>query len=259
MARVSVEQSALTDARFRTLGALAISKLPDKEISHAVGIFMSMLVWNHCQETERYKLPAAEIDEFCEGLSDFMVEAKLGKKRVNGFVYVCGTRGRIEWLKNRRKEGREGGKKGGRPRKSTETRRGLPGNTPLTPTLTPAPTTEKEKTLIPSSAAASDAVCGGNSGKPKTLKPASQTPYTREFLEFWAAYPRKIGKGAAWKAWKQRKDRPKNGDMLASVEAHKQSEQWTKECGRYIPHPATFLNQSRWEDEPDAGDREVWI
>ncbi|RKZ14217.1 hypothetical protein DRQ53_11995 [bacterium] len=92
--------------------------------------------------------------------------------------------------------------------------------------------------------------------KKPTPKPP---PYSAEFLEFWAAYPRKIGKGAAWKVWKQRKDRPKNGDMLASVEAHKRSEQWTKDGGQYIPHPATFLNQARWEDEPDSADREVWI
>jgi hypothetical protein len=38
--------------------------------------------------------------------------------------------------------------------------------------------------------------------------------------------------------------------MLAGVERWKQTEQWQKEGGQFIPYPATFLNQRRWEDEP---------
>jgi len=40
--------------------------------------------------------------------------------------------------------------------------------------------------------------------------------------------------------------------ILASVEAQKTSRQWTKVNGAFIPHPATWLNQSRWEDEQPA-------
>ena len=29
----------------------------------------------------------------------------------------------------------------------------------------------------------------------------------------------------------------------------KKSGQWKKENGQYIPHPATYINQRRWEDE----------
>ena len=262
MARINVEQKALTDSRYRRLGRQMLEAMPTKEVEHALGLYLAILVWNHCQETERYVLPDDEIDGYEPYLAEAMQYAKLAVKYKGGQSRVCGTRGRIEWLKQRRKEGRAGGKKGGRPRKSTETHRGLPENTPLTPAPAPAPapTEEKEKTLIPSPAAAADAGGGSDSVKPKTRKRTKPTaPYSAEFLEFWAAYPRKIGKGAAWKVWKQRKDRPKNGDMLASVEAHKRSEQWTKDGGQYIPHPATFLNQARWEDEPDSANREVWI
>ena len=29
----------------------------------------------------------------------------------------------------------------------------------------------------------------------------------------------------------------------------KKSKEWKKENGKYIPHPTTWLNQKRWEDE----------
>lgn len=68
------------------------------------------------------------------------------------------------------------------------------------------------------------------------------------FEEFWKTYPRKVGKGAAQRAWHNtRKIRPAN--IVAIVESHKRSPAWIKEDGQFIPHPATWLNQHRWEDE----------
>ena len=72
------------------------------------------------------------------------------------------------------------------------------------------------------------------------------------FESFWSAYPRKVGKGNARKAW----DRLKPPDalvdrMLAAITSQAKSSQWRKDGGRFIPHPATWLNQSRWEDDPD--------
>lgn len=37
--------------------------------------------------------------------------------------------------------------------------------------------------------------------------------------------------------------------MLNAIETAKQSRQWNKDNGQYIPNPATWLNQKRWEDE----------
>ena len=37
--------------------------------------------------------------------------------------------------------------------------------------------------------------------------------------------------------------------MLEAIEKHKASSQWQKDGGQFIPHPATWLNQERWEDE----------
>ena len=70
------------------------------------------------------------------------------------------------------------------------------------------------------------------------------------FDAFWSAYPKKVAKPAAQRAFKALA--LKNGDLervLAAVRAQAESEDWTKESGRFIPHPATWLNQRRFEDQ----------
>lgn len=37
--------------------------------------------------------------------------------------------------------------------------------------------------------------------------------------------------------------------LLQALEAQKRSRDWTKEGGQFVPLPATYLNQHRWEDE----------
>lgn len=71
-----------------------------------------------------------------------------------------------------------------------------------------------------------------------------------EFDQFWRAYPRKTAKKAAFRAWKKAIDKPSIDVVIASVERQKASDQWIKEGGQYIPHPATWLNGGRWEDKP---------
>ena len=67
------------------------------------------------------------------------------------------------------------------------------------------------------------------------------------FDAFWEAYPKKTGKEAAKKAFARAK--ADIGTMLSALEVQKQSEQWTKNNGQFIPNPTTWLNQGRWEDE----------
>lgn len=66
------------------------------------------------------------------------------------------------------------------------------------------------------------------------------------FAEFWSAYPRKVAKGDAEKAWK--KNKPDLAACLAAIAVAKSSADWTKDNGQYIPHPATWINGKRWED-----------
>lgn len=71
------------------------------------------------------------------------------------------------------------------------------------------------------------------------------------FAEFWNRYPKKVAKTQAMKAWQRIKstDRPL-ADLMSGLERQKVSEQWQKSGGKFIPHPATWLNGRRWEDEP---------
>ena len=66
------------------------------------------------------------------------------------------------------------------------------------------------------------------------------------FAEFWQAYPNKTGKGAAETAWK--KHRPNLLIVLPALQNQMRSDKWTKDGGQYIPNPATWINQKRWED-----------
>jgi hypothetical protein len=69
-----------------------------------------------------------------------------------------------------------------------------------------------------------------------------------EFESFWTAYPKKIGKRAAEKAWQTARKRPALPRILAALSSAKSSPDWKKEQGKYIPHPTTWLNQGRWDD-----------
>ena len=65
---------------------------------------------------------------------------------------------------------------------------------------------------------------------------------------FWNTYPRKVGKGKAEEAWVKHK--PNVEDVLKTLTWQKESKQWFKDNGTYIPNPTTYINQKRWLDEP---------
>jgi uncharacterized protein YdaU (DUF1376 family) len=60
------------------------------------------------------------------------------------------------------------------------------------------------------------------------------------FEEFWSSYPNK-------KDWL--KHSPNLTKVLSALKAQKNSEQWKKDNGQFIPLPTTWLNGARWEDE----------
>lgn len=70
------------------------------------------------------------------------------------------------------------------------------------------------------------------------------------FDTFWEAYPRKIGKDKSRRWFESHKvERELLDQMLTALDTQIKSEQWTRDNGRYIPHPYTWLNQGRWQDE----------
>ena len=69
------------------------------------------------------------------------------------------------------------------------------------------------------------------------------------FERFWKTYPRKVGKDAARRAFAKRKpDEGLLAKMLASIASQSQTVEWQREGGRFVPNPATWLNQGRWQD-----------
>lgn len=76
------------------------------------------------------------------------------------------------------------------------------------------------------------------------------------FATFWAKYPRHIGKASALKAFtkliKSQKDVEKfMKTTLSSIDWWMRQDSWTKDNGKYIPYPASWLNRGSWEDAAD--------
>ena len=70
------------------------------------------------------------------------------------------------------------------------------------------------------------------------------------FVRFWTAYPRKIAKADAAKAWgKLRPNAELQHVIVAAIEAQRTWPTWPKDS-KYVPYPATWLNKRRWEDPP---------
>lgn len=71
-----------------------------------------------------------------------------------------------------------------------------------------------------------------------------------DFQTLWKAYPKKVGKAAAYRAWvKSKRDRPPVADILTKIAALKSCDQWTRDGGQFIPYPATWINRGGWHDE----------
>ena len=74
------------------------------------------------------------------------------------------------------------------------------------------------------------------------------------FDDFWAAYPKKVAKETARSAFLKHKPTLELVEkMIVGIEKYKKTDQWTRDGGQYIPNPATWLNQKRWEDEIPTG------
>jgi hypothetical protein len=89
-----------------------------------------------------------------------------------------------------------------------------------------------------------------NTNKKDNKYKKEKNTYTSDFLSFWKTYPNKVGKDAAWNSWKKRNGSlPEISFILTAIENQKQSVKWQKDEGQFIPNPATWINQGRWNDE----------
>ena len=70
------------------------------------------------------------------------------------------------------------------------------------------------------------------------------------FEKFWTAYPKKRNKGSAEKWFNKNNPTIELVDfMIKQIERSKDTEDWKKENGKFIPYPASWLNGKRWEDK----------
>ena len=69
------------------------------------------------------------------------------------------------------------------------------------------------------------------------------------FADFWKAYPKKVKKQNALREFKKIKDIENLMPViLADIDLKKQSKDWTKENGQYIPDPERYIKNERWND-----------
>lgn len=138
----------------------------------------------------------------------------------------------------------ENGRKGGRPRKPSvfgETQENP--NNPMGFSETQNNPSVFEETQ--KSQSKTNAKSKTNSITPIAPKGAKRSD--AEFEIFWSAYPTKVGKQPARKAFDKVKVPVET--LVAAIDRQKCSSQWSKDGGQYIPNPATWLNQGRWTDE----------
>ena len=130
---------------------------------------------------------------------------------------------------------RANGSRGGRPKKSVIAAAEPTGFSGL-PNNPAAPKKKNKVKIIPPISP------GGND---------AQDGLSERFDRFWSAYPRKVAKQNAIRAWKKLcPDEALTRQILDAVERFKLDPQWGKDNGQFIPYPATFLNGHRWEDAP---------
>lgn len=71
-----------------------------------------------------------------------------------------------------------------------------------------------------------------------------EQPFPGGFELFWKSYPRRVGKPNALKSW----NRICPSEKLTAVICADASRRFASTESQFIPHPATYLNQRRWED-----------
>lgn len=129
----------------------------------------------------------------------------------------------------------ENGSKGGRPKKPTA----FPENPKKPPVFSETQKSQdKEKEIIP------------------PISPKGEAD--EGFAAFWAEYPRHTAKAVAVKSWQKiNPDASLQESIMDGLRRQKASVQWQRDCGKYIPHPSTWLNQRRWEDETETVQQEM--
>lgn len=77
-----------------------------------------------------------------------------------------------------------------------------------------------------------------------------------EFTKFWEFYPKKKNKGDAYRAWIATK-RPALASILKAIVVLKNSPDWQRDEGQWIPYPGTWIRAWGWADVPEMDKADV--
>lgn len=139
--------------------------------------------------------------------------------------------------------------------------RELAGDQPMASSTQPNPTeTNPDKGAAPpdtpiraAGAAPSTESSGGRSdGKPaKRGRGNADDDHLPGFDRFWAEFPpkRKRDKSKCRQKWKRKKLEREADAVLNGLAVWKRSDEWTRQNGEFVPMPATWLNNERWQSE----------
>lgn len=76
------------------------------------------------------------------------------------------------------------------------------------------------------------------------------TSKSAEFFLFWKEYPNKKNKQTAMARWdRMRVTAGLYEKIMEGLKRAQRSREWAEQDGRYIPHPASWLNAGGWENE----------
>lgn len=101
------------------------------------------------------------------------------------------------------------------------------------------------------------AAAGESAEKPPKKRAKETPPDDPDFAAFWAAYPKRAGKGDAREAFAKAvkllrgRGQAEPGAMLIQrAKAFGDAQQGADP--KFIPHPASWLNKERWDDDPQT-------
>jgi hypothetical protein len=78
----------------------------------------------------------------------------------------------------------------------------------------------------------------------------TQAELAESFERFWRAYPRRVSKKDARKAWAQLALTPELVDrIMAALDWQRRQPQWLRDGGQFVPYPASWIRAERWDDE----------
>jgi uncharacterized protein YdaU (DUF1376 family) len=192
------------------------------------GQYITLIALQH----QKGHLSKRNIDLAVPNVSDFVL-AKF-KIDENGCYYNERTEEEIQKRNKYIEAQRSNGAKGGRPPKNPKETHGLENENPR---ANPSEN-ENENKIINTNII--DII--------QDSKDNIDCIYNKQFEEFWEKYPRKVAKKYAYECYLRLKMTENlHQTMLSALDKQKRSKAWEDE--KYIPHPSTWINQHRWDDE----------